>query len=411
MSEEKITTKCTHCGQRMRVREIYVGKKIKCPQCGEAFYIEKLDESAEFGTESSPMTETELPNDNNANEESASYPAGLSEFGESVQNDDVLSESDLGSDAEDISEISDADVADVPELAENAGDFEKSEQDIVPAPFPDDADTTDEDDIPPLLDDENSDLADETPLPQSTTPFAEQDVPKPYRVEGIAGDYRTPKFRVFKTIVPRNTKIIKEYNLGVSGLLVPQSTKVLVAENEIFVYSARRYLFGIIPGGVFIGAFPIEFKGLRAASLKVPSLFAALLMLILGAALSLFLWAVLKDNINTMPKNLQTLFELPILPQNNIEKAENNTKLAKKQTNGKQKSENAEKTGTVETKQVSLLDFWYLFLPIFIALIWVLVFWRAKYRTQFFNVAISRNRKSKALECIRLINEQGLKFI
>ena len=105
MSEEKITTKCTHCGQRMRVREIYVGKKIKCPQCGEAFYIEKLDESAEFGTESSPMTETELPNNNNANEESTSYPAGLSEFGESVQNDDVLSESDLGSDAEDIAEI------------------------------------------------------------------------------------------------------------------------------------------------------------------------------------------------------------------------------------------------------------------------------------------------------------------
>lgn len=42
MSEDKIPTACTNCGQRMKIKRAHLGKKVRCPVCKEAFAVSEV---------------------------------------------------------------------------------------------------------------------------------------------------------------------------------------------------------------------------------------------------------------------------------------------------------------------------------------------------------------------------------
>ena len=200
----------------------------------------------------------------------------------------------------------------------------------------------------------------------------------------IASQYETydkPTLSVFKNIVPKNMKIVGEYNLGCCGWIAPECTKMLITENEVFVSSSRRFLLGIFPGGKKIASYPIEFHQMRSGILKYSSLFAAFLFLIFGLALGLLGWFLLKEFAGIFAAtdpicSLNTMFKF----------TESYTYL------------------------VLLKSYWYLFVPFAITLVWVLLFWKSAYKTLLFKVPISRFKKKVAQDCIRKINEQALRI-
>ena len=200
----------------------------------------------------------------------------------------------------------------------------------------------------------------------------------------IASQYVTydqPTLSVFKNIVPKNMKIVGEYNLGCCGWIAPECTKLLITENEVFVSSSRRYILGIFPGGKKIASYPIEFHQMRAGILKYSSLFAAFLFLIFGLAVGLLGWFLLKEfagifAVTDPIYSLKTMFKF---------------------------------TETY-TYLVLLKSYWYLFVPFAVTLIWVLLFWKSVYKTILFKVPISRFKRKVAQEYIRKINEQALRI-
>ena len=193
--------------------------------------------------------------------------------------------------------------------------------------------------------------------------------------------YDTPTMKAFKNIVPKNMKIVGEYNLGCCGWIAPECTKMLITENEVFVSSSRRFLFGIFPGGKKLASYPIEFHQMRSGILKYSSLFSAFLFLIFGLALGLLGWFLLREFAGIFAATD------PIYSLNTIFKfTESYTYL------------------------VLLKSYWYLFVPFAITLVWVLLFWKSVYKTLLFKLPISRFKKKVAQECIRKINEQALRI-
>jgi len=45
--QDKITTRCTHCGKAFRVNAAYLNKKAKCSACQQAFVVQRLDPPVE----------------------------------------------------------------------------------------------------------------------------------------------------------------------------------------------------------------------------------------------------------------------------------------------------------------------------------------------------------------------------
>src|SRR5438105_4684837 len=43
-----IRTECSSCGKKLRIRDEYIGRKVKCPACGNVFLAEAADDSTEI---------------------------------------------------------------------------------------------------------------------------------------------------------------------------------------------------------------------------------------------------------------------------------------------------------------------------------------------------------------------------
>ena len=41
-----IRTDCSSCGKKLRIRDDYIGRRVKCPQCGSAFLAEAVENTA-----------------------------------------------------------------------------------------------------------------------------------------------------------------------------------------------------------------------------------------------------------------------------------------------------------------------------------------------------------------------------
>jgi len=433
---DKITTKCPHCNQKMKVRKVYLGKKIRCPKCEDAFKIVKQYpdeednihdevtfnqdmkkdapytaymtdyEKEDLGTTPLPVTgktaqrnfeqvnknieehsnEKELYSDSieNWQDEAVSDSTAEKLLEESLFSQDrIIEQAELHKIAEDLNNVPEI-VEEHKEMEDNKNNFDNTEQ-----PVEQIVETDQEDKQRSYWSslrhntEDNMDSSEDTPEPaiqpvqtpkHSTNPESNP-APRPYSVEAEGKNYKLPKLKVFADLVPESAYVIKEYNLGVSGLIIPQSTKVCLTDNEVFVYTSRRFLFGIFPGGSKLGAYPLEFKELRAAVLKIPSLFAAFVTVILGIVVSLLGWYLQLKELSEEVFELRHLFDVNVLFQ-----------------------------------EEAMLQHWYLYIPFVIGLIWVFVFWRVRYKTKLFNVSISRWKKAEAKECIRLIHEQALRF-
>ena len=262
---------------------------------------------------------------------------------------------------------------------------------------------------PPQEDDEiekiTEEFIEETPMPKPAPKAAPSVTAKP------VDSYNEPKFCVFKDIVPQDANIIGEYNLGSSGWIVPEGTKVLVTENEVYVRSARRYIFGIFPGGKKIGTYPIESFQMRTGILKYTSIFAMFLFLIFGLAIGLGAWFVAKTAgayadtdkmycLKTMFNFDEQKVETEEVVNPNETTPENDTPATAKPI----------KQDMMKNIWAFIQMAWYYLIPFAIAFIWVLIFWRSRYKTCLFNVSISRCRKKEAQACLCKINEQALRI-
>jgi len=264
--------------------------------------------------------------------------------------------------------------------------------------------------------------------PTSGAPFAEEDeemetITEEYKEEAPkapsfaaepAKTYNEPKICAFKNMMPKGAKIVGEYNLGCTGWIVPESTKVMLTENEVFLYSSRRYIFGIFPGGKKLASYPIEFHQMRTGILKYKSLFAALLFMIFGLAIGLGAWFVAKtagayEETDKM-YNLKTMFDFSedMQTQTKLSKLEDATTTEEKAP--AENAENVEQNQFMDNVWSFIKMAWYYLIPFVIAFIWVFIFWRPVYKTCLFTVPISRFRKTETQECLRKINEQALRI-
>lgn len=49
-----IRTECSSCGKKLRIRDEYMGRKVKCPACGNTFLAEAVEESTAITAEAPP---------------------------------------------------------------------------------------------------------------------------------------------------------------------------------------------------------------------------------------------------------------------------------------------------------------------------------------------------------------------
>lgn len=339
---EKIRTVCPHCGQKMRIKMKYLGKTIPCPTCKTPFNVESLPEEDEVGSGTgadmlNPDVSRLISRDEQPAEDAgATASAGFGEDESAdvpplADDDDGLAgldepldelppvEDEMGDD------LADEEMADEPHAHTDNGyhhgaDDAGTDEELMTA-----EEVPDDDDVPPLADDDGmGDEADELPEPgaahghhghdeaderimparpdisQPPSPPARRHAgsaaaasaapsePTP-RASRPAPTSRVTPSKFFQSVDLGSEAAIAEFNFGRSGLLVPETGRMLVTDQSVYVMRTRDYLFGLFPGADFwFTRYPIDARELQNARVFYPSigrmLFMFLVALLLGGA-------------------------------------------------------------------------------------------------------------------------------
>ncbi|MGE0434266.1 MAG: hypothetical protein AB7K09_20795 [Planctomycetota bacterium] len=394
---EKIRTMCPHCGQKMRIKRKYLAKRIPCPACATPFMVDEL-ESPEGGTrqfeaignvpDDDPAPMPSVVEDDEAIDD-APPPEPVDEPADDIADDAVVSadeppldeppledDDDLPppadeplDDDDDLPPPADEPLDEPEELDEPAplgGDTDAglpavSDDDMVesPANLPTSLPNTDDDrDLPPVRE-HLSPVSDDLLSPPASV-VAERKAAQRTSPRDRRGGGGVKPSAHFDGMVSPGETAIAEYDLGRSGLLVPERSRALITDRSVLIKRQRRYLLGLLPGpDEWFIEYPLDAPDLRKIRVHRPSGSRMMLVVLVFCALSAGLWA-------TMAYQWQPAMQaVPFIA-----------------------------TAAHSFDQNDVATWWWSALPGLLAILWYGVRFRARLETDGFSLGVGRGKAS-----------------